>query len=318
MPFILRVHLTGLLEAASMLTCMATVIGFAGQFGWVLDLAAHFRVQYALVLGLGALSAVVRRKHHWATVFAGFALLNISLLMPRFLPSVEAAVSDDAPVFRVLLANINSEHRHPEAVRHAIADEDPDFILLLEITPWMLEQLADLADGYPYWVAEPREDNFGIALFSRQPLLKTEILRFGPAKLPSILAEFPSSGQRFTLLGTHPTPPVSAELTQYRNEQLAMLAQRARQADQPLLLLGDLNLSPWSAWFNQLLANSGLQDSANGRGIQPTWPAGWPPLWIPIDHALFSEGIQIQRRAVGQNLGWDHYPVVVEFQVARR
>jgi len=168
MPFILRVHLTGLLEAASMLTCMATVIGFAGQFGWVLDLAAHFRVQYALVhfrvqyalvLGLGALSAVVRRKHHWATVFAGFALLNISLLMPRFLPSVEAAVSDDAPVFRVLLANINSEHRHPEAVRHAIADEDPDFILLLEITPWMLEQLADLADGYPYWVAEPREDN---------------------------------------------------------------------------------------------------------------------------------------------------------------
>lgn len=318
MLFILRVRLAGLLDTVSILTCMATLMGFAGQFGWVLDLAAHFRVQYTMVLGLGALSAAVRRKRGWAIIFAGFALLNMALLMPRLLPGVEVAISDDEPVFRGLVANINSEHRYPDAIRRVITDEDPDFILLLEITPWMLEQLADLADGYPYWVAEPREDNFGMALFSRQPLLKTEILRFGPIKLPSILAELPSGEQRFTLLGTHPTPPVSAELARYRDEQLAMLAQRARQTDQPLLLLGDLNLSPWSVVFRQLLTNAGLQDSANGRGIQPTWPAGWPLLWIPIDHALFSRGIQIQRRAVGADLGSDHYPVLVEFQVARR
>ncbi|HRX71716.1 MAG: endonuclease/exonuclease/phosphatase family protein [Candidatus Competibacteraceae bacterium] len=318
MSSIFRIRLAGLLDAASALACIATLAGLAGQFWWMFDLAAHFRVQYALVLGLGAISALIQRHRRWTVVFAGFTLLNIVLLTPRLLPGAEAVTRNDEPVFRVLLANINSAHRDPAAIHRAITDEHPDFILLLEITPWMLDQLANLADGYPYRVAEPREDNFGIALFSRQPFLKSEIFRWGPAELPSILAEIPVGQHRFTLLGTHPPPPVSAELSQSRNEQLALLTQRVRQARQPLLLLGDLNLSPWSPWFGQLLTDSGLQDSANGRGIQPTWPVSWPPLWIPIDHALFSEGIQIRRRAVGADLGSDHFPIVVEFQVTRR
>jgi len=318
MPSIIRTHPAYFLDAASILTCIATLAGFAGQLWWVFDLAAHFRVQYALVLSLGALAALIRSHQRRAVVFAGFALLNMALLAPRFLPNAEAVIRSDEPVFRALLANIKSTHRDPDAIRRAVTENDPDFILLLEITPWMLQQLSDLADDYPYRVAELREDNFGIALLSRKPLLKKEILRFGPAELPSILVEVPVGAQHFALLGTHPLPPMSAELTRNRNKQLAFLAQRIRQIDQPLLLLGDLNLSPWSPWFSQLLADSGLQDSANGRGIQPTWPVGWLPLWIPIDHALFSEGIQIHRRAVGTDLGSDHYPVLVEFQVTRR
>lgn len=318
MPFTLRIHPTGLLAAASALVCMATLAGFAGHFWWMLDLAAHFRVQYALALMLGALAALVQRHYRWAAVFAGFVLLNMALLTPRLLPNAQATASNDGLVFRVLLANINSKHRDPAAIRRAIADQNPDFILLLEMTPWMLEQLADLTDRYPYQIARPQQDNFGIALFSRQPFSRTETWLFGPAERPSILAEFMSGERRFTLLGTHPPPPVSAELSRERNAQLAWLAQRSRHTRQPLLLLGDLNLSPWSPWFDQLLTDSGLQDSANGRGIQPTWPTGWPLLWIPIDHALFSEGIQIQRRSVGAGFGSDHYPVLVEFQVARR
>ncbi|MCP5159708.1 MAG: endonuclease/exonuclease/phosphatase family protein [Gammaproteobacteria bacterium] len=318
MPSIPAVRLTGLLNAASVLACMATLAGCAGQLWWMLDLAGHFRVQYVLVLGFGALLALIQRHHRWAAVFAGFALLNSVLLMPRILPGTAAVASADDPVFRVLLANINSGHRDPVAIHRAILHQDPDFILLLEMTPWMLEQLGDLAGRYPYRVAEPREDNFGMALFSRRPFLRTERLAFGSAAWPSILAEFAVGERRLILLGAHPPPPINAELAQDRNEQLAWLAQRARQTDRPLLLLGDLNLSPWSPWFRQLLVDSGLQDSADGRGIQPTWPVGWPPLWIPIDHALFSEGIQIQRRTVGADLGSDHYPVLVEFRVARR
>ena len=108
-------------------------------------------------------------------------------------------------------------------------------------------------------------------------------------------------------------PPVSADLARDRNEQLATLAEFARQSTHPLLLVGDLNISPWSPHFARLLADSGLRDS--GYGISPSWPVGWLPLQIPIDHALFSAGIHIKYRKTGTDLGSDHYPIIVDFQI---
>ena len=98
----------------------------------------------------------------------------------------------------------------------------------------------------------------------------------------------------------------------------ATLAGVARGLPEPVLVLGDLNASPWSSHFRRFLRDSGLRDSAQGRGVQPTWPAGMPWLWIPIDHCLHSPQLQVVARHVGPNLGSDHYPVVVDFVVNRK
>lgn len=58
-------------------------------------------------------------------------------------------------------------------------------IVLLEVTPWLIAQLADLADRYPHRIAEPQEGNFGIALFSPLPLRNTAVISLCPARLPS-------------------------------------------------------------------------------------------------------------------------------------
>jgi endonuclease/exonuclease/phosphatase (EEP) superfamily protein YafD len=312
----LRLTWPGLVAAASVLACIATVTGFAGRLWWVFELTCHFRAQYAIALGLGALTMLAGRRARWAVVFAAFALLDAALVAPRFLTGAEAAAGGDAPAFRALLANVNSDNRDYPRIRRTIADRDPDFIVLLEVTPWLLDRLADLADRYPQRAAAPREDPFGIALLSRRPFLKVEVIQLGAAGLPSIEAEFAAGGQRFTLLATHSPPPISAGTARERNDQLAALARFARQRERPLLVLGDLNVTPWSPYLRDLLAGSGLRDSASGRGIQPSWPAGWLPLWIPIDHALFSEGIRIRHREIGPALGSDHYPVIVDFQVS--
>ena len=306
---------SGLLIAAGVLTVLATLAGFAARFWWIFELSSHFRVQYALFLSLGALALLVWRRYCWVTVFAVFALMNIATIAPRLLPVVAASTDSAGPIFRALLANVHSGNRDDDRIRHAITTTNPDFIMLLEVTPWLMERLANLRDRYPYRIAEPREDNFGIALFSRWPILNAAVMQIGPAGLPSIRTVLDSGGCRFTLLGTHPPPPVSAELAQDRNDQLADLARLVRQTRQPTLLLGDLNLSPWSPYFAQLLADSGLQDSAAGRSIQASWPVAWPPLWIPIDHALYSDGIRIRYRETGPAIGSDHYPVIVDFQV---
>lgn len=310
----LRVTCSGLVAAAGVLACIATLAGFAGRLWWVLELTCHFRVQYALVLGLGALTMLAWRQVRWAVAFAVFTLLNATVIAPRFLTGAEAAAGGDDPAFRALLANVNFDNRDYPRIRQVITDHDPDFIVLQEITPWLLDRLADLADRYPYRAAVPRADPFGIALLSRHPFLKAEVIQLGATGLPSIQAEFATGGQRFTLLATHPPPPISAQTARERNDQLAELALFARQPR--LLVLGDLNVTPWSPYFEDLLAASGLRDSGDGLGIHPSWPAGWPPLWIPIDHALFSEGIRIQKRKIGPAIGSDHYPLVVAFRVS--
>lgn len=313
MPLTSRIKFMGLAAAAGVLACIASLVGFLGRHWWGFELASHFRVQYALALALAASVFAIRRRRVWAAIFAAVALLDAIPLLSRLPTGAEAQASANQPVLRAMLANVNSANRDYPRIRATIVDRDPDFVVLLEVTPWLIDRLTDLASRYPYRAAEPREDNFGIALLSRRPFLRADVVRLGAPGLPSIIAEFADDRRRFILLGTHPLPPVGAAQARDRNDQLAQLAEFAQRARQPVLLLGDLNISPWSPYFERLLADSGLRDS--GRGILPSWPVGWPPLWIPIDHALFSAGIRIRHRETGSDLGSDHYPIIVDFQV---
>ena len=81
--------------------------------------------------------------------------------------------------------------------------------------------------------------------------------------------------------------------------------------------MGDLNVSPWSAEFRQLLKDSQLRDSTKGFGLQPTWPTHVRLMQIPIDHLLYSSDIKIIDRRVGPNIGSDHYPLIVDLQIPK-
>lgn len=313
------ISVTGLLTAAGLLACLATLVSLAGPFWWGFELATHFRVQYALALGGFALILLALRQWGWSALFGAVALLNLMLIIPAFGESALATPGaiENQPILRALLANVNAENRDSERLQRLITASDPDFIVLLEVTPWLFDQLRSLGERYPHRVAEPRDDLFGIVLFSRHPFVQSQIVRFGYALgPPAIIATITVDKYPFTLIGAHPWPPVSADMAEGRNEQLHALAGQVRQSQVPVLMLGDLNLSPWSPWFARLLADSGLRDSRRGRGLQPSWPTGWWPLWIPIDHALFSEGIHIRHREIGPAIGSDHYPVIVDFQVS--
>ena len=74
-------------------------------------------------------------------------------------------------------------------------------------------------------------------------------------------------------------------------------------------MAGDLNATPWSHGFRQLVRPRGLRDSALGRGVQPTWNARcWAPR-IPIDHVVVSPEVQVSARTIGPDVGSDHLPV---------
>jgi endonuclease/exonuclease/phosphatase (EEP) superfamily protein YafD len=101
--------------------------------------------------------------------------------------------------------------------------------------------------------------------------------------------------------------------SEHRNRQLVEIARFLAAQTGPLVLLGDLNTTPWNFYFQRLLADSGLRSSAEGRGYQASWPGAPFLLRIPLDHVLLSPELRVVRREIGPDVGSDHLPVIVEF-----
>ena len=154
-------------------------------------------------------------------------------------------------------------------------------------------------------------------MLSRHKPITAELRQLGSSHRLTVIAAFHYEERRFTIIATHPYPPISSRCAQIRDEHLQSTAALAAETEGPLILMGDLNASPWSPIFQTMLNISGLRDTRRGYGLQTTWK-GAPLVRIPIDHALVSDEIVIHDRRVGADIGSDHLPVIVDFSVARQ
>jgi endonuclease/exonuclease/phosphatase (EEP) superfamily protein YafD len=298
--------------------CAMSAFGFASKFGWFLELASHFRIQYCLTLVIIAIWLAGLRKPVVATVCAVFSVINLALILPFYVPGGATAQEGSTPVLRAFLLNVNARNHKYDRVIQEITAHDPHMVLLLEVTPTWVHELQVLRERYPYRLFAPQQDNFGIALLSKLPWKTAHIRYFETPDRPTVVAHLRVHGQRLTLLGAHPSPPMNPRMARQRNRQLQAIAHFLGPIDHAVLLLGDLNITPWSYYFRQLLKNADLRNSASGRGVMPSWPTSFAPLRIPIDHCLISEDITIHQRRNGSNVGSDHYPVIVDFSLGFR
>lgn len=310
--FQLKLSVTGLLVAAGTVAATASIGGLAGRYWWFLDLASHFPVQYFFVLALVAAALCVVKAYRIAVVFALVALVNLALVLPLY-AGVRRSAGEPGQSFRVMLINVYRKNADHGAVLDIIDRYDPDFVIAEEVNQRWMEVFRTLDPRYPHGVSQPREDNFGIALLSKHSITDANVIRIGNIGLPTIVARFDVKGGGFYLVGTHAVPPVGADEARLRDEHLAAIPAIVTALEAPVLLLGDLNVSPWSFHFRRLIRDSGLRDGSQGRGVQPTWPTHMLPLLIPIDHCLHSPEIDVIGKTVGAHVGSDHYPVVVDF-----
>ncbi len=290
----------------------ATILGFLGRLFWVFDLFSHFRVQFfqAFLVLIGI--SIWRKNNRQLVCWILLACLNYAFVLPFYFGKPPAAAGK--PV-RAMLMNLNASNGNTEQVQSAIRIADPDLLLLVEVTLKWAQELSVLNTSYPYRVEQPQSDCFGIMLLSKYPLSRTNVLFVGSAGVPSITADVHLPQGEISLIGTHPLPPFNGSFSKHRNNQLAALPKLIREQKKLVLLIGDLNVSPWSAHFVRLLKESGLKNSMDHFGFQPSWPSNNRFLRIPIDHVLHSPDILIHHRVVGSDVGSDHLPMMVDFSL---
>lgn len=294
-------------------TGLFSLAGHLGALDWRLDLAAHFRLAYALAFAAAlALLAAVRRPR--LAALAGVLLaLELVQVAPFWLAARPAG---GPPSLRLVHFNgLSSNPRKADAVRW-LAGAGADLVLVEEVDAAWADALARAPGLAPLDVL-PRTDNFGLAWLVRQGaedmVVRTWREELVPG-IPALAAELAVDGRRIAVLGVHTLPPVGADYAARRDAALAataVWARAQRAAGRAPVVLGDLNATPFSAPLRRLLADAGLVDSQRGFGLQGSWPVGLP-LRISIDHCLHDPTLATVARALGPDLGSDHLPLRVD------
>ncbi|HNX35068.1 MAG TPA: endonuclease/exonuclease/phosphatase family protein [Kiritimatiellia bacterium] len=312
--FFRRFH--GLIEAAAFLGALFTLAGLLGRYVWFFEIFTHFKPHLAFCFLAYAGFELAARRHRHAVASLLLVAVNALPVLLLSLPSETHAVPlAAAPArLRILQANILTSNTNSAALLALVTREDPDVVVLQEPDVWWLRQLAPLTNSHPVFATLPRDDNFGAAIYCKTNALAAEIfLLSDPEGAPSSLARIAVGGRTVTVVGTHTLAPYNGTMWRGRNAFSLELAQTLRKVEGPLVVTGDFNNTPWSAHFRAFLKASGLHDSAQGRGPQPTWPTATSPLVrIPLDHCFHSDGVRILDKRTGPDIGSDHLPLLLD------
>jgi endonuclease/exonuclease/phosphatase (EEP) superfamily protein YafD len=288
---------------------VATLVGFAGGFAWLFDLVANFRPQLA-VLALAVLAVAVLRRRGAAALLAGFAVAaNAAVMAPLVLPP--PAVPAGGRRFTVAHLNMQWAAGSVEDFRALLGEGSPaDVVVVLEPNEGWFDQL--LRRGSPLQLHKARRDSQAFVA-SRLPV--RDLDQPADPDLPLAAVEFtldaPAAEVRVLALDL-PSPWTPREAA-FRDRGLAAVERWRRAQPGPVLVVGDLNATPWSAPFRRLMETAGLEDARQGRGPLPSWPEALGPLGLPIDQSLHTPDLGVAEVSRRSGFGSTHRSLFVTY-----
>lgn len=293
------------------LLALASVLSFAGAWWWVLDLLSHFHAIYLLLAATAAAGFAALRWRTLALWAVALTAFEAALVLPLYLNAASAPEPHaGAPRLRVVSYNMLHGNPHTAAAARHVAGLEADVVVLLEATAPQLQAFTTALPGW-HAIAEPRDDAFGIAVLSRRAPSSARVVMPGPRWMPAIELRLPLGDRSVTIFAVHPPPPVSEGHTRTRDELLRTVTRWAAASEGPVLVVGDLNATPWSSTLRGILGEGPLR-STQRFGLHATWPAGLGALGLPIDHVLVSGPLHPVSRSIEPAFGSDHQMLLVE------
>lgn len=281
-------------------------------------LETRVRVCYALVTCkpaltamLGILLAVALATSPVATaVAAPLIAVGVWLLAPH---RTRRAVPPGSAHLRLVAANVLFSNDRPAEIAAALAELDPDVVVVCEVFSLRDELAAGLAPLVPVAAggtssraaAAPHDfPGDDVVVFARPGTAVADTPLTVPGRdLPSVLVT--TSAGPLRVVGVHTCAPGAGTPPRRWRSQLHALAAALAAASCPTVLAGDFNASLWLAPFLRRFAHA-------ERWYSPTWPAALPLL--ELDHAVASGCTVASIRRV-KLPGSDHLGLVAELYV---
>jgi endonuclease/exonuclease/phosphatase (EEP) superfamily protein YafD len=305
------------------------VLLFMGR--WVFLLPLLVLLPAALVLRRAALLPL-----------AAAALVTLGPVMGLRTGWRQLLPAPDGPGFRVVSYNVGGDHRGGRSL---------GFLLPVMLEEWRPDVLALQECGNAVRVAAAglegwhRHDEAGLCLLSRHPIREAAVMdrraierlgrgtgaggsgqvaRYvldtphGPVHLTNVHLATPREG----LEGLVAADPIDADdlwRLRLNTEVRALESELARRwvdaGGAPRIVAGDFNTPVESRIFQTRWGDLTDAFSHVGRGFGMTKHNGW--IRARIDHVLAGPRVRVRAARLGQDLGSDHIPLVVDLVLAR-
>jgi vancomycin resistance protein VanJ len=260
--------------------CAALILaGATAPWLWAGEVAVHWSAHAALGL-LPALAACRRRPR--------LALALLVLALAGALPALRAlrdprlaVPGAPASALGAAFVNVYDFNRERPRALAAVAALDAELVGLAEVSAKDQPRFTGTRWPFQHW--EDRDPVLSVALLSTLPITAATLHDVdGAGVLEARLAL--ADGRSLRVLVAHLFSPKTGLALRQRAGQLRALAALAAAGPGPVLVLGDLNVSPASPAWRGFLAAAGV---ARAPGAAPaTWPAALGPCGIGIDHLL--------------------------------
>lgn len=274
----------------------------------------------AVALSARAMAPTLRRPFAAAmTAALGLDAYRVLPYSPFHPVEVQRAGNSDTDLgegrsLRLFIANVYQHNRRYAALLETIESAAPDVVLAVEVDSAWCEALSPLSERMPHRVACPLDNEYGIALYSRFPLIEARVEFLVERDIPSIFARvLLPCGRSVALHGVHPRPPrpSNPDILE-RDAELVLVGRRAAREKGPVVVFGDLNDVAWSHTSRLFRRVSRLLDPRVGRGPYPTFPQPLPFLRFPLDYVFHSNHFRLGSLVRPDGFGSDHFAMLVE------
>lgn len=282
------------LRAYSILIMVLMILAQCLALQWFgFELITHFTLHAAVLVLIGSFAFSWRwRLGLWAVV----TMVLLWVVQP-FSGSLKTPLSHSMMVYNIQFDN---DHKNHEV--YFLSQTNADFLALIEMgaSEWQ-QAFSSLKQRYPYACGHDVESPFAMQFMSQKPLLSCQV-HFVDI-YPYIRAVLSPQQTVFVL---HPPPPINRELAEDRQRYFEKLATIIGQENNAVLVVGDLNNTPFSPVYRRFVHAAQLQESM--KYGTPTWK----PFLLPIDRVLHRQVI-----IKTSPLHWqysDHRPIWIEWQ----
>ena len=222
---------------------------------------------------------------------------------------------------KILSGNVFIDNTDYERLISLVQREKPDILLLLETDNKWSEGVSQFQREFKYCKLIPKDNTYGMLLFSNYKLEALEVNYFIDERVPSIYTRVELDADNFFhLFCVHPRPPRPNEASSLqRDGELVAISKRIQKLNsEATLVIGDLNDVAWSHTTRLFKRLSGLLDPRVGRGFYNTFPAKYKLLACPLDHVFHSKELELTCLSVLEDIGSDHLPIKVAFNLVDR
>ncbi len=315
--------LINLISLCTLLTLVFSIISLFSHVHHLIELTSHFKLHYLIASLIFTLTSLYLRQWIKSILLCLCFILNAYFIVPLYFSNHQTIPKDQIfsispqqqkTKIKLIHLNILSSNRNQEAITRLITQENPDIFLVQEVDNFWHNYLKKLKNQYPYQLILPRTDNFGIALLSKIEPIEIKDFIINLSDTPSIFARFPYEDKYFNLISAHPLPPINVQYFQRRNLQLNALINKFNTDQNPTIITGDFNITPWSSYY-QVIESSKFRNARDGIGILATWPANFLFFGIPIDHIFVSPEVKVLSLKTGKSVGSDHLPLITEVEL---